>query len=228
MNIVLDLIVIAIVVVMALISAKRGFVRVVVEVVGFVLAVVLSMSFSGYFADITYQKGIEPAIISSINNITTDASAETVDNTWDALPKFITDNADKLGFSKDDIAKSITQSVDVKSEEIAITFSNDIIKPMAISILDSLYAVVIMVVVMFIVKLLAKIINKLFTFSLAGKLNSALGGVLGVIKGIIFAGLFCSIVGLIITFTKNGIWIFNNENIENTYIFKLLMNVIHI
>ena len=75
MSITLDLIVIAIIILMVLISAKRGFVRVAVEAVGFVAAIILSLSLSTTLADVTYQKAIEPAILSSVENATAETTS---------------------------------------------------------------------------------------------------------------------------------------------------------
>ena len=228
MSIVLDLIVIAIIILMALISAKQGFVRVAVEVAGFIAAIVLSLSLSVSLADLTYQKVIEPVIVSSVENVTADTTSSAAENAWNSLPKFIRNNADKIGINKDTITQDISENIGNSAEEIVNSISQNTIKPIAINILKTLYSVILMLVLMVIVKFLARVVNKLFSFSIVGKLNRILGGAFGAVKGIIFAWLFCAIVSLLVSFTQNGIWIFNAENIENTVIFKLLTDVIQI
>ena len=66
---------------------------------------------------------------------------------------------------------------------------------------------------------------KFFDFSVLGKINGILGGILGTVKGVIIACIFCTVIALIVSFTENGFWIFNNENIDKTIIFKLLANI---
>ena len=226
MSIILDLIVIAIIILMVLISAKRGFVRVAVEAVGFVAAIILSLSLSTTLADVTYQKAIEPAILSSVENATAETTSSAADDAWNSLPELITKNADKFGISKDSITNDITEDIGNSATEIVTSISQNTIKPMAVGILKTLYSVILMLVLMIAVKFLARVINKLFSFSLVGKVNKALGGTFGAIKGIIIAWVFCAVVSLLVSLTKNGIWIFNAENIENTIIFKLLTDVI--
>ena len=226
MSIILDLIVIAIIILMVLISAKRGFVRVAVEAVGFVAAIILSLSLSTTLADVTYQKAIEPAILSSVENATAETTSSAADDAWNSLPNFITKNADKFGISKDSITNDITEDIGNSATEIVTSISQNTIKPMAVGILKTLYSVILMLVLMIAVKFLAHVINKLFSFSLVGKVNKALGGTFGAIKGIIIAWVFCAVISLLVSLTKNGIWIFNAENIENTIIFKLLTDVI--
>ena len=226
MSIILDLIVIAIIILMVLISAKRGFVRVAVEAVGFVAAIILSLSLSTTLADVTYQKAIEPAILSSVENATAETTSSAADDAWNSLPELITKNADKFGISKDSITNDISEDIGNSATEIVTSISQNTIKPMAVGILKTLYSVILMLVLMIAVKFLARVINKLFSFSLVGKVNKALGGTFGAIKGIIIAWVFCAVISLLVSLTKNGIWIFNAENIENTIIFKLLTDVI--
>ena len=104
MSIVLDLIVISIIILMILISAKRGFVRVAVEVAGFVVAIMLSFTLSATLADFTYQKVIEPAIVSSVENITVETTDSAAENTWNALPDFIK-NSSVFESNYDDLSR---------------------------------------------------------------------------------------------------------------------------
>lgn len=60
MNYLLDLIVIAIIAAVALISARRGFVRVVIESAGFIAAIFITLTISTPLASLTYDKIIEP------------------------------------------------------------------------------------------------------------------------------------------------------------------------
>ena len=66
MSIVLDLIVLAIILFTVFMSAKRGFVRVALEVVGFIAAVFITFTISTPLVNITYDKIIAPPIVSSV------------------------------------------------------------------------------------------------------------------------------------------------------------------
>lgn len=228
MGILLDLILIAFIILMGLISAKRGFVRVAIEVVGFVAAIMLSLNLSVTFADLTYQKVIEPKIISSAQDFSGDTTASAAEKTWESLPGFIKNNAEKFGINKDDLTANISENIGNGAEEIVSNVSQNTIKPVAVSILKTIYLLILMSVLMIVVKLLARTVNKLFSFSLVGKLNRVLGGTVGIVKGVIFAWIFCMVIALLISLTENGFWIFNTANIENSYIFKFFTDVIKI
>lgn len=222
MNFVIDLIVVAIVAICVLLAAKKGFVKTLVEVVGFIAAISLTFTISTPLAEATYDKMIEPKIIEAAVN----AVGESTENgAVNALPDFILNNASKLGISVEDFTSKITDNLTTGTESAVRTASADVIKPIVTEILGLAYSVVIFFVLLFVVNFLAKIINKLFSFSVIGKVNRLLGGIIGVPKGIVFAILFCMIVSLIISLS-GGFLMFTAENVEKTIVFKLLANII--
>ncbi len=226
MSIIIDLILVAIILVVVLISAKQGFVRTVVGAVGFVAAVVIAFTFSKPLAEVTYDKFIEPPIVNSISETASGTVTDTVDGVWSNLPSLITDNSESFGFSKDSIKGSLSESTSDNIKETISNVSQTAIKPIFTNLCSTVYAVILIIVLLIIVRLLAKLLNKAFSFSVVGKLNITLGGVLGLAKGLVIALIVCEVIVLVISFTKNGIWIFNNENISNTYLFKFLTNII--
>lgn len=224
MSIILDLIIVAIILLFTLISAKQGFVKVIVEVVGLIAAIILTFTISTPLASATYDKMIEPALLKAV---TEEVATETDENTvLEALPDFISNNTEKLGISLSQISDSISSNISNGTETAVKTASQNVIRPVAVKLIGLIYSVILMVILFFVVKFLAKLINKLFSFSYIGKANRTLGGIIGVFKGIIFAIFFCAIVSLIVSLTKNGFWIFTPECIENSYIFNLLAKII--
>ncbi|MBR6533063.1 MAG: CvpA family protein [Clostridia bacterium] len=225
MHFIIDLILIGIIAIIALVSAKKGFVRTVVEVVGFIAAVLIAFTVSKPLADVTYEKMVEPAIVNSVSDSAEQSTINTVDTVWESLPQFVTDNAANFGISKEVLEESISKGAENNAQTILTDISRNVIKPLVTNILKTVYAVLLIILLSFIVKLLAKLLNKVFSFSVVGKLNKTLGGILGILKGIAIALIICEAVLLIVSFTENGIWILNNANIEKTILFKFLTNV---
>ena len=220
MGLVLDLLVVVIISIFAFISAKWGFVRTLIEIVGFVLVVLLANSLSTPLADITYDKTIEPAIIKSIDGMKVE-DVETIDLNDKEFPPLIK----RVLGDKNVIAnfeKEITSDINNGIDTAVRNSSQNVIKPVITSILSVIYVLLISIILMFVVNILAKVINKLFSFSIVGKLNSTLGASLGVIKGIFIAFVVCTLISLIVSFTQNGFLIFTKDTIESSYIFKLL------
>lgn len=222
MSYIIDIIIIAIVLLTILFSAKRGFVRTVVEVAGFVLAFLISINLGNFFSTITYDKVIEPALVSAVADKSLENASTTVDSVWDALPNVLIKNGEAFGVSKDILLEKLSGSAE--STETALTeFSQTAIKPMATTFFSSIYSLILFLVLLFAVGFLSKAINKLFSFSIAGKLNRFLGGVIGIPKGIIFGYIFCILLTALFFFAPNGLWLFTRENTDKSYLYSLLM-----
>ena len=219
MNFLLDLIVLAIIAAVALISARRGFVRVAIELVGFIAAIFITFTISTPLASLTYDKIIEPPIVSSVSKATGDSVTQITDDTWNALPEFIRKYSESAGFSKESINKSINENIG-RGAESAAKASQGVVKPIVAKLLAVLYGIIIMVMLIFLVKILAKFLNGVFSFSIVGKLNRILGGIVGIPKGIIIAMLFCLVISLIVPLTNGGFLIFKTEAMEKSWFFS--------
>lgn len=229
-SIVLDLIIVFIVVLFAALSAKKGFVRTFIEVVGFVAAITLAFNFSTIASDFIYDKAIEPSVFKTVTQITQPTEVvieDTVDKVFDKMPDFITESK-FFNLSKTDAVNSVKQDAASQNGEsvLASSISNNVVKPPVVKLLSLILSAVFIFVFLFLVKILAKFINKIFSFSIVGGLNKFLGALIGIVKGIAVSLIFCLAVSLILSFTKNGFLIFNYENINSSYLFKFLMQFI--
>lgn len=224
MGIILDLIVLAIIGLTVYLSARHGFVRTVIELAGFIAALVISFTISTPLAGATYDKIIEPPIISSVtssvDSVTADTASKTAEEMWNKIPEWMKGGAEKLGISKESIDKSISDNVGDGLEGTVVSVSQNVIKPVVARSLALVYLVVSIIILLLLVKPLAKLINKLFSFSIIGTANRVLGGILGIPKGIIIAVVFCLAITLITSFTVNGFLIFTVEAMEKSWFFS--------
>lgn len=221
MWVVIDLILIAIILLFTLISAKRGFVKVLVETVGFIAAIVVAFTISTPLAEVTYDKIIEPPVVkAAVNAVGESAEHEA----WNALPEFLMNN-EFFGTEINTFTEKITENLALGTESAVKTASQEIVKPIAAKLLSLLYSVILVLVLSILVKFLAKVINGMFSFSVVGTLNRTLGGVVGAVKGIIIAIIVCMVITLIMSFTGKPLFIFTEENISNTYVFKFFTEI---
>lgn len=225
MTIVIDLIILAIVLVCVLIYAKRGFVKSVFGVVGFIAAIVLAFILSTPLSNFTYEKAIEPTVTTAIEKTLSDEVANSTqaltDSVFDALPSFIKNNIDESSFSNINILDVDT------THSFAERICEDIIKPTAVSVLKVIFSLILFVVLSFVIKFLVKFLNKVFSFSIIGKLNTTLGAALGVIIGVIVAMVFVLAVNLIMSFS-GGFFFFTPDNIGGTILFKFIIDSLRI
>ena len=225
MSYILDGIIILIVLVTVFLSAKKGFVRTLIEVVGFIAAIFIAFTFSSPIANTVYDKMFEPMVVKTVDGVAenaADGATSAVDAVWQKMPSFITESS-FLGISKESVTSQVEAEVANGTEQIATSVSDSFAKPVITQLLSIIISTILVVVLIFVVKLLAKYINKLFNFSVIGSINRSLGGLLGLVKGLAISIEFCMVVTLILSFTKNGFLIFTYDAINSSYIFKLLV-----
>lgn len=222
---ILDAIIVLIILVFVILSAKKGFVRTLVEVVGFVAVIVIAFTFSSPLASTVYDKIIQPSVVKTVEDVASDgisSATDAVDAVWNKMPSFITGSS-FIDISKESVTATVQDKAASNSEQLAQNISEEFVKPVTVKFLSVLISVVMVVILLFIVKIVAKYVNKLFTFSVIGSINKTLGGILGLVKGAAVAVIFCLVVTLILSFTKDGFLIFTYDAINSSYIFKFLM-----
>lgn len=224
-SLIIDLILVFIVLFCIIISAKKGFVRTFVEVIGTVIVIYLVITLSNPVSEFVYKKTIEPSIVSSAEKSIEKTTEKTFDSLWKSFPKIVTNNSEFFGISEKSLSEKIKPDKETK-EQIAKTAADTVAKPMIVHIISLIISTVGIIALLFVVRLLAKLLNKVFNFSVIGKLNRFLGGVIGIFKGLAFASIFCILIMFLISIQKNGFWIFTNQSVKNTYIFKYLYGIL--
>ena len=221
MGILLDLIIVAILLISVIISAKRGFVKVLVETVGFVAAVVLAFAVSTPLAELTFNKVIEPPLIAAAVESGTESSEKISGNVINAIPDFF---PKKIENYAEKMTEYVAANIEKGAETAVKTASQTVLKPTITRILSLLYSIILIVVLSIAVKFIAKFLNKIFSFSIIGKANKLLGGAAGLVKGILICVLFSAVVSLIVSLSGGGFLIFTKENIDSSHLFSLFVN----
>lgn len=221
-GIILDLIIIAIVALCVFLSARHGFVRTLIEVIGFIASISIAFTISSPLASVTYDKIIEPSIVSKVDEASADGGNNISQKLWDSFPDLLKNHASDFGLTKEEFDEKVSSSISQSTSESAQKISKTVTKPLIVKLLSAFYSTVITIILITLSKYLAKLINKLFKVSIIGKINAILGGAVGAAKGLVFAFIFCSIVSIIVLLGKDGFWIFTDKNIAASNIFKII------
>ncbi len=215
MSWILDLIIVAIICFYAYISAKRGFVRTIIELVGFVAIFLVITRLGTPISEKLFDTAFRGTVQTKLETALTDAGEQTAEAIDEALPDFVVNGAEFLGI---DITDSLVTS-DTTSA-LAEKLTDNIVRPVVSSLIYAILSLLLFGVGMCLVRVLARAINSLFKISLIGTLNRVLGAVLGAGKGLVVAFVVCLVITIIVSFTKNGFLFFTKENIENSLIFS--------
>lgn len=218
MSLILDATIVAIVLICAIIAAKKGFVRALIEFVGYILAVVIAVSVGGIIADITYEKVLMPAVSDAIAQSISDTGSNTIEN----LPGSVVSIIELAGVDLEEINSSIGETAD----KTAIRITETAVKPIAIGLVKSISVIIIAVLLFIIVGLLAKALNAMFKGVIFGSANKLLGAILGCAKGLVFSAVFCLIVNFIASVTATDFFFFSTEAVEGSILGSYILNFI--
>lgn len=226
MNYIIDIIFVAIVLIFAFLSARKGFVRTAVEVVGFIAAFMLATSVAKPIANFTYDTFIEKTVVTTAQQQAEKEAENTVNSIWNGLPDVIKSGSEKFGFTKDKITEKVTKSASEVSKEKAQEYSDKVIRPGVVKLIAMIVSTILSIVLIIIVKAMAKLANRLFSISMLGRINRTLGFLLGGCKGIIIGVLFCMVIKIFVDISDNGILIFTKDAVSSSHVLKAISSVI--
>ncbi len=210
-------------------SARRGFVRTVIELVGYILAAMISFSLAGIIAQSVYDKSIRPEIIETVEqNISEGANLSEIQtamqDVMDELPGFITLFSGSNGLSADALSQEMDDTISGGVHTAAVSVADQIVQPIAVSGIKAILGSILFTVLMIGVRFISRTLNRLINFSFLRPINKLLGGLVGVLKAVLI--LFCAvtIIALLRTYISGADEIFSPQVIDKTYLFKLLYN----
>lgn len=227
MNWILDLIVVAIVVLCAVLSARRGFVKTILSVASLILCVFIVSSFGNPLSEVIYDSCIEKPISSSIEKSIAENFGSSADINYDAddlldtIPSSLRKQLDKYGFDEDKLHTVV--SLKQNPAETAKAISADIVKPLVTPMLLIIVDIVLFTVSAVILRIVTKFICKLFKAPVLNKVNKLFGVVLGIVKGLVISAIVCTVITYIVTNKISGDFlIFTEKAIADSVLFAKL------
>ena len=225
MALIIDIVIVIILSIVVWRSAVHGFMRTIIEIVGYILAATISISFASVAADKVYENMVRPSVIQSVEQCVADAGLSTddqVEEIWESMPSFVTQTAD-LFVSKDEIKSEIRKSYN-KNVSTVSTVVADLVKPVTINLVKLLVSAISFLILMALVKLLAYNINRFFNLPILNVINLTFGGIIGLAKGVVVICILTFIIKIAVD-SMGNFWIFNKEFIDTTYIFRYVYNL---
>lgn len=224
-GIVLDIIFLVVLICTIRASARRGFVRTVVEMVGWLVLVYAAFNFSKPLAGFLYENFIRESMADSIGGWVmqsmSSTPAQTAANLWENLPGVVRVGFDMSQSGLQSLIESTVGAGEVEAQ-IANTLMQTVVDPMYILILRWIIIALIFGVGMLVVRALAASLNRLFSLPIIGSLNRTLGGVVGAVKGLIIILVLCILLALIFTFLPEGVGPINIEMLETSYTYQFI------
>lgn len=226
MSIILDLAILVIVILAIFIGYKRGFIRTVINLIGYIaaafLAHVVSLPISQFiFNTFLHSKSVE-LIQNAITKQTGEQSVtQLIDTAFAAIPEKINTLASSYIGSTEEIKNNLIQSTPTTAE-IAENVVNKVVEPISTMIIQTLAFIILFIVFCIAVKLITKALKIIDKIPLIGSANAALGAVIGIVQAIVFVLIFTAVIAMIINLSGNQLENLNNSVINQSYVFKII------
>lgn len=228
-GILLDIVFIVIIAAFAYASARRGFVRTAIELVGWVLMLYLAFTLSGPLSEGIYNTYVYDSLSEKTQSIVEDSIAgsvgETADNIWGSLPSYITSGAELFGVTKEGVNLTVNSSLSDGTAVVTQKVMENIVGPIVISVIKWIIVAVLFSIGMFVVRLVAGWLNRLVSFHLIGGINRGLGAALGILKGGLAVFLICLVLLIIISTKPAGVGFVTQDFLDSSYLYGLFLKI---
>ena len=217
-----DLCVVILVIYFISISARRGFVRTVIEFIGYLISFFIANLGANAFSTVIFNNFLRPSVVETVGNKLTEAGitdiaadVQTVlSQVPDALEKFL----DTFGSGTDMLAE--LESLSNSTQPLPEAITDHVVAPLVISIVQLILFIVLMSICLFLVRKFAWTLSGLRRIPIIGPANTLLGGVVGAFEGLLTVVLIANLLSLIIAATAGGFAYLNNDIMEQTVLLR--------
>ena len=226
MWIILDIIIVAILVVFAVIGAKKGLIRSLSGVAVTLVALVLTLVFSSPLADFFRTTVIYHSLVDRVNTKISDyvdesAGADSLRGLFgEEMPQGIDDMLKSFGTSGEKVGDKCDELIAAGADNVRSVVCDYIVSPAAEAISKALAVIAVFIGSVIVLKLLAWLIGLIFKLPLLDGVNKFGGFLFGLVMGLVVCCLFCSAVGIALPYLRGaGIGI-DEETVKNAVIFS--------
>ena len=220
MNWIIDFIVLALIVVIIFAGYKKGFLRSILSLGGFLIATVFSFMFGRMIAEGIFDSMVKPWLTSMVETQvvagTNQSLAAAVDNMYQNLPGYLSGPLDFLFGSKEQVMANIQSAM---TDSLV-----GLLKPMMVVLISILTVLILFLLCMFALRIIDKMLIQVRRIPVIGTFDGLLGGVVGVFQAILWMVVLVFLVKAVILLSSNGITWLNDKVVDSTILFKWLYN----
>ncbi len=228
MNWVIDLIVLVLVFLIVFAAYKKGFLRSVLSLGGFLIASVFSFVFGKMIAEGIFDSMVRPWLTSMVesevvagtnNNLTA-----AVDNMYQNLPGYLSGPLDFLFGSKEQVLSNIQTAMNENSAGLTDSIVG-LLKPMMVVLISILTVLILFLLCMFALRVIDKMLIQVRRIPVIGTFDGLLGGIVGIFQAVLWMVILVFLVKAVILLTSNGLAWLNDEVVDSTILFKWMYHL---
>ncbi len=178
---------------------RHGFIRAISSLIALVAAALLAPVFSTPLATAVYDRQIGPAIqqtvLAQVQVTGESAISDGFDSALEQLPGFLQNVLANNGIASGaDLATQFGANSNAELEVMVENVTNEMIRPLLLSLLETAASVLLVIVLFFLITLLLRLVDKFFKLPLLSNVNKLLGLIPGAINGIISVLILVTVV----------------------------------
>ena len=220
-SLIVDLIAVALIITIVIVSARKGFLSGFVSFVGWLVSAFVANTFCTVIADYLYLNFIKSRIYNVVFNAVSNRSSSlssTYSDLFESLPEAL---RTLLGSADPEALNTIFSDPQRTIESISLQITDDVIGPVVMTLLVALSFIVIFLLCMLVVKLLANLFKGVRKIPIIGPINTFFGGVIGVAEAIIIIYVIKIVFEFVITAAGGNLFGLVPEDFSNSYVFKI-------
>lgn len=191
MNYAIDIILGAVLLIFIIRGHRKGFIRMLLETVGYIASAIASWFVSAKYSPVLYDTYLKAGVIKNIQNkIGSSNALDTATAAFYSIPEKLRGIAEFLGMNVSNVLDGTEKEKLSSAEAIEKT----VVGPIAVSILKILMFIAAMIICSIIIKSIIGIIGKATKLPVVKSADGLLGGLLGLVCGTIVVVLLAEVV----------------------------------
>ena len=210
-----DAVIVVIFLLFIILGVKRGFVRSVLDLVGTLAAMLVSMWFSGIAAQWVFSTFLQESLTRQIAEALQAApAADAAEAVLSVVPEILRGGMEAFGITSDAINQAVAGTSGQAAEAVVAVLS-----PMVVSVLRGLFALVLFVFLLVIFRILSGVVCRIFRLPVLRQLDKGLGILLGVAQAVLITVLLCFCAQALISVSSP--WLVETIQASQVYQFYL-------
>lgn len=210
-----DAVIVVIFLLFIILGVKRGFVRSVLDLVGTLAAMLVSMWFSGIAAQWVFSTFLQESLTRQIAEALQAApAADAADAVLSVVPEILRGGLEAFGITSDAINQAVAGTSGQAAEAVVA-----VLAPMVVSALRGLFALVLFIFLLVIFRILSGVVCRIFRLPVLRQLDKGLGILLGVAQAALITVLLCFCAQALIS--ASSPWLVETIQASQVYQFYL-------
>ena len=216
---ILDIIVLVIIIALTVLGMSRGAFKTLFNLIGVVLAIILSFIFGNIASNWIYVTFFKPNIINSFNaTIEQEGAVKAVESIVNSIPDYIYNALSGSGVTKESLLADTKAVADNAQASVANSLEK-VISPVITAIISFFVIIVLFILLMVLIKFFVRILNTVFQLPLLHTINRMFGLFLGLAEGLAVVYLLVMLAKIIMPYMGDEFFI-NYSLINESMIFK--------